>query len=124
VFELARLPSPGKSTLQSVTVKALERRGDGVIVPEAPDQPLTIVEFQFQADDTICRRTVVEMAAVQNAFPGRVVQGVIREEIAKLTAAEAKRIMQFLARRQSLDEATPWLARAKTKGRGSKRGRN
>ena len=65
VFELAGLPSPGKSTLQSVTVKALERRADGVIVPEAPDQPLTIVEFQFQADDTIYRRTVVEMAAVQ-----------------------------------------------------------
>ena len=77
VFELAGLPSPGKSTLQSVTVKALERRADGVIVPEAPDQPLTIVEFQFQADDTIYRRTVVEMAAVQDAFPGRVVQGVI-----------------------------------------------
>ncbi len=77
VFELAGLPSPGKSTLQSVTVKALERRADGVIVPEAPDQPLTIVEFQFQADDTIYRRTVVEMAAVQDAFPGRVVQGII-----------------------------------------------
>ena len=77
VFELAGLPSPGKSTLRSVTVKALERRADGVIVPESPDQPLTIVEFQFQADDTICRRTVVEMAAVQDAFPGRVVQGVV-----------------------------------------------
>ena len=274
VFELAGLPSPGKSTLRSVTVKALERRADGVIVPEAPDQPLTIVEFQFQADDTIYRRTVVEMAAVQNAFPGRVVQGVIffgynnldpqtvpwtqvvrsyvlpdvlqdwerkepkhplvavfkpllaeseeslqrqaagyfraikhsslgpackrtleevfvswleqrfkdktkkeietmllgelpdleetasgkdlirigeqrgekrgleegllaflaarhgtvpaaiREEIAKLTPAEAKRMMQFLARCQSLDEVTQWLARAKTKSRGSKRGRN
>src|SRR5208337_2307289 len=77
VFELAGLPSPGKSTLRSVTVKALERRADGVIVPEARDQPLTVVEFQFQPDDTIYRRTVVEMAAVQDAFPGRVVQGVI-----------------------------------------------
>jgi predicted transposase YdaD len=77
VFELAGLPSPGKSTLRSVTIKALERRADGVIVPEAPDQPLTIVEFQFQTDDTIYRRTVVEMAAVQDAFPGRVVQGII-----------------------------------------------
>jgi predicted transposase YdaD len=270
VFELAGLPSPGKSTLKSVTVKALERRADGVIVPEAPDQPLTIVEFQFQADDTIYRRTVVEMAAVQDAFPGRVVQGLIffgyngldpqtvpwtqvvrsyvlpdvlrewerkqpkhplvavfkpllaeseevlrrqaagyfraithsslsaagkasleevfvswlvqrfkdktrkeiemmllgelpeleetvagkeliqigekrgweegllaflaarhgavpaaiQEEIAKLTPAKAKRMMQFLARCQSLDEVTQWLARAKTKGRGSKRGRN
>ncbi len=77
VFELVGLPSPGKSTLRSITVKALERRADGVIVPEAPDQPLTVVEFQFQTDDTIYRRTVVEMAAVQDAFPGRVVQGFI-----------------------------------------------
>ena len=36
VFELAGLPSPGKCTLQSVTVKALERRADGVVVPKAP----------------------------------------------------------------------------------------
>ena len=40
VFELAGLPSPGKSTLQSVTVKALERgaQADAVIVPESLDQ--------------------------------------------------------------------------------------
>src|SRR5437762_956247 len=77
VFELAGLPSPGESTLQSFTVKALERRADGVIVPELPDQPLTIIEFQFQPDDTIYRRIVVEMVALQDAFPERVVQGVI-----------------------------------------------
>ena len=77
VFELAGLPLPGKCTLQSITMKALERRADGVVVPEAADQPLTIVEFQFQADDRIYRRTVVEMAAVQDIYPERVVQGVI-----------------------------------------------
>ena len=77
VFELAGLPSPGKSTLRSVVVKALERRADGVIVPESRDQPITIVEFQFQTDDTIYGRIVVEMAAVQQAFPGQVVQGII-----------------------------------------------
>ena len=38
---------------------------------------MTIVEFQFQTDDTIYRRTVVEMAAVQDAFAGRVVQGIV-----------------------------------------------
>ncbi len=48
LFQLAGLPSPGRSTLQSCTVKALERVADGVVVPEAADQPLTIVEFQFQ----------------------------------------------------------------------------
>jgi predicted transposase YdaD len=54
----------------------------------------------------------------------RTVPAAIQEEIAKLTPAEAKRMMQFLARCQSLDEVTQWLAGAKTKGRGSKRGRN
>jgi predicted transposase YdaD len=77
LFELAGLPSPGTSTLQSFTVKALERVADGVVVPEAPDQPLTVVEFQFQKDDSIYLRMVVEMAAVQEANPGRSVQGVI-----------------------------------------------
>jgi predicted transposase YdaD len=77
VFELAGLPSPGRSKLRSVTLKELERRTDGVIVPDAADQPITIVEFQFQADDRIYRRTVVEMATVQDIYPERAVQGVI-----------------------------------------------
>ncbi len=77
LFELAGLPSPGRSTLRTFTVKALERVADGLVVPEAPDQPLTVVEFQFQKDDTIYLRTVVEMAAVQEAHAGRAVQGVI-----------------------------------------------
>ena len=54
----------------------------------------------------------------------RTVPAAIQEEIAKLTPAEAKRMMQFLARCQSLDEVTQWLARAKTTGRGPKRARN
>ena len=52
LFELTGLPSPGSSTLQSFTVKALERAADGLVVPEAADQPLTVVEFQFQKDNT------------------------------------------------------------------------
>ncbi len=52
------------------------------------------------------------------------VPAAIQEKIAGLTAAEAERMMQFLAQCQSLDEVTQWLAGAKTKGRGSKRGRN
>jgi hypothetical protein len=76
-FELAGLPSPGKSTLRSITIKALERRADGVIVPESPDQPITIAEFQFFKDDRIYGRIVVEMVEVQTIHPGRVVQGII-----------------------------------------------
>ncbi len=49
------------------------------------------------------------------------VPAAIQEKIARLTAAEAERMMQFLAQCQSLDEVTQWLADAKTTGRGSKR---
>ena len=44
----------------------------------------------------------------------------IQEKIAKLTPAEAERMMQFLAQCPSLDEVTQWLARSKTKGRRRK----
>jgi predicted transposase YdaD len=77
VFELTGLPSPGRSTLRSFTIKALERSADGVIVPEASDRPLTIVEFQFRQDETIYTRTVAEMMALQEAHQMRAVQGVI-----------------------------------------------
>jgi predicted ATPase len=77
VFQLTGLPSPGKSTLRSVTLKALERMADGVIVPESADQPLTVIEFQFWKDETIYTRTVAEMVAVQEANQMRAVQGII-----------------------------------------------
>ena len=48
------------------------------------------------------------------------VPAAIQEKIAKLTPAEAKRMMQFLAQCQSLDEVTQWLARPKAKGRRRK----
>jgi hypothetical protein len=51
------------------------------------------------------------------------VPAAIREKIAKLTPAEAKRLMQFLVECQSLDEVTQWLVRPKAKGRKAQRGR-
>lgn len=77
IFELSGLPSPGTSTLKSLTVKALERRADGVVIPEASDGPLTVVEFQFQKDATIYPRIVVEMAFLQQSHQMRAVQGLI-----------------------------------------------
>ena len=53
LFELTGLASPGACSLQSFTLKALHRDADGVIVPKDPHQPLTVVEFQFQKDETI-----------------------------------------------------------------------
>ena len=77
LFELAGLEPPGASEFRSFTVKELERRTDGLIVPKNPKQPLTIVEFQFSRDDAIYRRVVSEMLAAQEAFRGRMVRGLI-----------------------------------------------
>ncbi len=77
IFQLAGLPSPGRSTLCSITIKELERSADAVVVPDARDQPLTVVEFQFQKDERVYTRTVMEMAAVQELHSMRPVQGLI-----------------------------------------------
>ena len=77
VFELAGLPPVGKCAMRSLTVKTLERRSDGVIVPESPDPPLSVIEFQFGENPQIYTRTVQKMAAVQEEFQMREVQGVI-----------------------------------------------
>ena len=77
VFQLARLPPVGKCAMRSLTVKTLERRTDGVIVPEAPEPPLSVIEFQFGENPLIYTRTVQKMAAVQEEFDLREVQGII-----------------------------------------------
>jgi len=41
LFELTGLPSPGPCRFQSVTLKAIERRTDGVLVPDAEHEPLS-----------------------------------------------------------------------------------
>jgi len=77
VFELTGLPSPGKSTFLSIGLKALERRADGVIMPDDPAQAITVVEFQFQMDAGVYTRIAAEMALLQEANAWRDIQGVI-----------------------------------------------
>jgi len=77
LFELTGLPSPGACWMTTFTVKSLEREADGLVVPEDPAQPLTVVEFQFQRDERIYTRLVTEMAAAQEAHGMRPVQGLI-----------------------------------------------
>ena len=77
VFLLARLPPVGKCVMRSLVVKPLERRSDGVIVPEAPTPPLSVIEFQFGENAQIYTRTAQKMAAVQEEFNMREVQGII-----------------------------------------------
>lgn len=61
LFELTDLKSPGECVLQAVALKAVEHGCDGLVVPNNPRQPLTVVEFQFQMDPQIYTRTVREM---------------------------------------------------------------
>ena len=77
VFELAGLPPVGKCVMRSLTVKTLERRTDGVIVPQTPFQPVWVIEFQFGENPYIYTRTVQKMAAIQEEFGMREVQGII-----------------------------------------------
>ena len=76
-FELIDVPSPGKCELRSLTVKALERTADGLVVPADPRQKLSLIEFQFQLDPEIYLRVVEEMAAAQRAYAMRDIDGII-----------------------------------------------
>ncbi|MDA1014554.1 MAG: DUF2887 domain-containing protein [Planctomycetota bacterium] len=77
IFLLTQEVSPGECDLRSLTVKALERTADGLLVPRNSAMPVTVIEFQFQFDDKIYPRIVTEMAAAQVAYDMRVVKGLI-----------------------------------------------
>ena len=77
VFELTRRRSPGPCRFQSVTVKAIQRSADGVLIPEVIKEAILAVEFQMYFDDQIYYRVVVEMASLQQEHAGREVQGIV-----------------------------------------------
>jgi len=60
-----------------MTLKAIERRTDGVLVPDAEHEPLSVVELQIQFDPTIYNRIAIEMALIQEQYNQRNVQGII-----------------------------------------------
>ena len=77
VYELLQRPSPGNCRFLSVVIKAIERRADGVLIPDAIEEPIWIIEFQLQWDAWIYNRIAVEMAMVQEEHEGREVCGAI-----------------------------------------------
>jgi len=77
IFELTKIDSPGPAVMKSVALKAIERTADGVVFPESPEPPLSVVEFQFQFDAAIYTRIVLEMALLQQQYVGRGIQGII-----------------------------------------------
>lgn len=77
VFELTGRPWPGPCRFQSVTIKAIQRSADGVLIPEVPAKAILVVEFQMFRDPHIYGRVVVEMAIIQEEHAGREVQGIL-----------------------------------------------
>lgn len=77
LFELTGLRSPGQCRFLSLSLKAIERRADGVIIPEAEQEPLSVVELQMQPDRTVYNRIAIEMALIQEQYDQREVQGIL-----------------------------------------------
>ena len=77
IFELTGRPSPGPCQFISMTVKAIERRSDGVLVPDSPTESISVTEIQMQPDKEVYGRLVMEMVLVQSERPGRKVVGII-----------------------------------------------
>ncbi|WP_295434979.1 DUF2887 domain-containing protein [uncultured Thiodictyon sp.] len=67
----------GPYRFEALEVKGLDRRTDGVLLPETPGEPMWVIEFQAQADPAIYHRTVVELGLVGERHLGRVVRGLI-----------------------------------------------
>ena len=77
LFELTGRASPGPCKFVSITLKAIERRSDGLLLPKLATKPLTVAELQMHFDVDVYQRTVIEMAMVQTEYRGRQVDGFI-----------------------------------------------
>jgi predicted transposase YdaD len=62
---------------ESLEVKGLERRTDGVLRPDDPTESMWVIEFQAQKDDKIYYRLVQKMALVGENNLNRSVRGLI-----------------------------------------------
>lgn len=76
-FELTQITDPGRCVFRSVELKDIALTADGVIEPDAAEQPLFVLEFQAQPDESIYTRLVQEMVLLQRKRPGRKAEGVI-----------------------------------------------
>lgn len=67
----------GTYHFEAIDLKALERRCDGVLLPDDPSEPIWIIEFQAQADESIYFRLVTELGLLGQRHSGRIVRGQI-----------------------------------------------
>jgi predicted transposase YdaD len=78
LFELLDMPTPaGGCKFESITIKALETRLDGLMRPHSDTEPLRVVEFQWRYDAAIYPRIVTEMALVQPREAMRAIAGLV-----------------------------------------------
>lgn len=68
-------PEPGK--FRSITIKKVERRLDGLLIPANPRKPMRVIEFQFFPSSDIYLRATEQRIAVHRLFPGRQVEAII-----------------------------------------------
>lgn len=67
----------GPYLFEALEVKGLERRTDGVLLPQAPTEDIWVIEFQAQHDPLIYHRLLLEMALVGERHAPRVVRGFV-----------------------------------------------
>ncbi len=77
LYLIRRQDAPAKVSLESVTFKALEKRCDGILIPDDEQLAVQIVEFQGYHDPLIYARIGIEMGMLQQLHPNRAVGGVI-----------------------------------------------
>jgi predicted transposase YdaD len=67
----------GPYDFEAIDVKALERRIDGVVLPEQPEEPIWAIEVQAQRDPAIYHRLLIDMGLVGERHLGREVRGLL-----------------------------------------------
>ena len=67
----------GPYDFEAIDVKALERRIDGVVLPEQPEEPIWAIEVQARRDPAIYHRLLIDMGLVGERHLGREVRGLL-----------------------------------------------
>ena len=67
----------GPYQIDAIDLKSLERRIDGVIVPQDTEQPIWAIEVQAQYDASIYHRLLVDMGLLGTRHPKREIRGLL-----------------------------------------------
>ena len=118
LYLLAGWHSPGPSRFESVTFKAIESRSDGILVCDAVDGPMTVVEVQGYYDLNIYARTALEMALLQKQNPHREIRGIILfldptldpKTIPWTRIIQSISLVEAIAKLQKVDPQHPMIA--------------